>query len=60
MADVAVGAPQEDVRSVGGMPGLPAVSDSWAPNYLALVGLPAVALLALTTGAWYARRRWGR
>jgi len=27
-------------------------------NYIALAALAAVALAALTAGAWYARRRW--
>ena len=29
-------------------------------NYVALAGLVAAALAALTAGAWYARRRWSR
>jgi len=31
-----------------------------APNHIALAGLAAAALAALTAGGWYARRRWGR
>jgi hypothetical protein len=48
--------------AVGGIAELPdvAASDSSARNHLALAGLAAAALLALTAGAWYARRRWGR
>lgn len=46
----------EDV--VGGIAELPEVSDSPGRNYTALAGLAAVALVALTAGAWYARRRW--
>ena len=42
---------------VGGIAVLPDVSDSSARNYVALAGLAAAALVALTTGAWYARRR---
>jgi hypothetical protein len=44
----------------GGMAELPDVagSDSPTPNHLALAGLAALALLGLTVGGWYARRRW--
>ncbi|KPJ51504.1 MAG: hypothetical protein AMJ38_00245 [Dehalococcoidia bacterium DG_22] len=42
---------------VGGIAELPDVSDSSARNYVALAGLAAAALVALTTGAWHARRR---
>jgi len=42
---------------VGGIAELPDVSDSSARNHVALTGLAAAALVALTTGAWYARRR---
>jgi hypothetical protein len=46
---------------VGGIAELPGVSDSSAPNYIALAGLAAAAaLVALTGGALYARRRWLR
>ena len=31
---------------------------SAVPNYIALAGLAAMAVVALTAGAWYARRRW--
>jgi hypothetical protein len=44
--------------AVGGVAELPNVSDSSAPNYPALAGLAAAALVALTAGGWYARRRW--
>jgi hypothetical protein len=46
---------------VGGIAELPDVGqgDSSARNFIALAGA-AAALLALTAGAWYARRRWGR
>ena len=46
--------------SVGGMAELPEVADghSTARNHLALVAVGAAALLALATGATYARRRW--
>ena len=43
---------------VGGIAELPDVSDSSGLSYIALAGLAAAALLALTAGAWYARRRW--
>jgi protein-disulfide isomerase len=46
---------------VGGIAELPDVagdSGSSGPSYFALAGLAAAALLALTAGAWYARRRW--
>ena len=45
---------------VGGIAELPEVSDSSAPNYIALAALAAAALVALTAGTWYARRRWSR
>jgi len=38
---------------------LPSDSSPSASRYIPLAGL-AAALLALTAGAWYARRRWGR
>jgi subtilisin family serine protease len=44
--------------AVGGIAELPDVSGSSAPNYVLLAGLAAAAILALTAGAWYARRRW--
>jgi hypothetical protein len=43
---------------VGGLAELPDVSDSSSPSYIALAGLAAAALVALSAGAWYARRRW--
>jgi hypothetical protein len=43
---------------VGGIAELPDVSGSSAPNYIALAALAAAALLALSAGGWYARRRW--
>jgi hypothetical protein len=43
---------------VGGIAELPDVSDPAARDYVALVGLAAAALAALTAGAWWARRRW--
>jgi len=46
--------------SVGGLAELPDVSDSSSPNYIALAGVAAAALVALSAGAWYARRRWIR
>jgi len=55
---VAVG--QECPGPVGGIAELPQVSDSSGLSHSALAGLAAAALLALTAGAWYARRRWVR
>lgn len=46
--------------AVGGIAELPDVSDSSAASYLALAGLAAAALVALTTGGWYARGRFSR
>ena len=43
--------------AVGGLAELPDVSGSSSPNYIALAGLAAAAALALTAGAWFARRR---
>ena len=48
----------DSLLAVGGLAELPDVSDSSAPNYIALAALAAVAIVALTAGAWYARRRW--
>jgi hypothetical protein len=42
---------------VGGITALPDASDSSGHNYIALAGLAAAALIALTAAAWYARRR---
>jgi hypothetical protein len=42
---------------VGGIAVLPDAPDSSARGYLALAGLAAAALVALATGARYARRR---
>jgi hypothetical protein len=42
---------------VGGTAELPDISGSSGHNYIALTGLVAAALAALTGGAWYARRR---
>ena len=46
--------------AVGGVAELPELSDSSGPNHLVLAGLATLALAALTSGAWYARRRWLR
>lgn len=45
---------------VGGIAEVPEVPGSSGPNYMALAGLAAAALVALSAGAWYARRRWNR
>jgi len=49
-----------DPIPVGGIAAIPDVdgSDPAARNYVALVGLAAALLVALTAGGWYARRRW--
>jgi len=45
--------------AVGGLAELPEASDSSGRNYIPLAALAAAALLALTAGAWYVRkRRW--
>jgi alpha-tubulin suppressor-like RCC1 family protein len=44
--------------AVGGLAELPDVSSSSGPNYALLAAAVAAALLALTAGAWHARRRW--
>jgi protein-disulfide isomerase len=43
---------------VGGIAELSDVSDSSGTNYIAMAGLAAAALAAITAGASYARRRW--
>ena len=43
---------------VDGVAQLPNASGPSGPNYLALAGLAAALLVALTAGGWYARRRW--
>jgi titin len=43
---------------VGGIARLPDSSNSSGLNYIALAALAGLALVALTAGAWYARRRW--
>ena len=49
-----------DPLPVGGLAELPEVSGSSGPNYMALAGLAAAAIVALVAGAWYAGRRWVR
>jgi hypothetical protein len=46
--------------SVGGLAELPGVAGSSSLNYIAVAGLAAAALVALSAGGWYARRRWVR
>jgi hypothetical protein len=65
--DVLVGPAQylcEPLRiAVGGVAELPAVAEGggWpVANYMALAGGLAAAVVALTAGAWYARRRFSR
>jgi hypothetical protein len=45
---------------VGGLAELPDVAGSSGLNYIAVAGLAAAALVALSAGGWYARRRWQR
>jgi hypothetical protein len=45
---------------VGGLAELPDAPGSSGPNYAVLAALAAATLVALTTGAWYARRRCSR
>jgi hypothetical protein len=45
---------------VGGTAQPPDGSGSSSPNHIALAGLAAVALIALSAGGWYAGRRWLR
>lgn len=52
--------PTATPAAVGGIAELPDASDSSAPNYVAVAGGIAAAFAALSTGAWYARRRWLR
>jgi hypothetical protein len=61
-AVVAVGVPcpAHTPVSAGGVAELPDVSGSSGPPYAALAGGLAVAVLALTARAWYARRRRAR
>jgi len=47
-----------DAAPVGGIAELPQMSDSPAANYTALAALASLVAVALTAGAWYARRRW--
>jgi len=46
-----------DPLPVGGLAELPEVSGSSGPNYIALAGGLAAAVVALAAGAWYGRRR---
>lgn len=46
--------------AVGGIAELPDVADSAGRNYVALAGLAAAGVVALTAGTWYARRQWSR
>jgi cysteine-rich repeat protein len=45
---------------VGGIGELPDAPGSSGSNYAVLAGAIATAVVALTAGAWYARRRWVR
>jgi parallel beta-helix repeat protein len=55
--DVSVIVSSKLAAPVGGIADLPDVSVSSSSNYVPPAALAAVALLALTAGAWYARRR---
>jgi hypothetical protein len=50
----------EPVGGVAELPDVVSGSGSSAGTYAAHAGAGAAALLALTAGTWYARRRWGR
>ncbi|MCJ7509854.1 MAG: peptidoglycan DD-metalloendopeptidase family protein [Dehalococcoidia bacterium] len=60
--DVTVVVSSESAASVGGIAELPRVGEdaSSASNQVGLAGLPAAALVGLTAGAWYARRRFSQ
>jgi hypothetical protein len=45
------------IGPVGGIAELPDISDSSGRNYIALAGIAAAALVALSASVWYARRR---
>jgi hypothetical protein len=51
--------PPLPVGGIAELPGLSESQDSPTPYCIALAGA-ATGFLALTAGAWYARRRWGR
>jgi len=51
---------QEYSPAVGGTALLPNISDSSPSNYIALAALAGLALVALSGGARYVRRRWSR
>jgi len=53
MVEMQVGGSGSAVDSAAGSSG-----GSAAPPYAALAGAAATGALALTAGAWYARRRW--
>ena len=57
---LSVKAAENPFPPVGGMAELPNVSDSSGRSYVALAALAAAALVALSAGGWYARRRWMR
>lgn len=54
---LSVKAAENPAPPVGGIAVLPDVSDSSGRSYVALAALAAAALVALSTGGWYARRR---
>jgi len=51
-------APAAYYPPVGGIAALPDASGSPGRSYIALAGVPTLALVALTADAWYVRRRW--
>jgi hypothetical protein len=55
-------APPTPADPVGGIAEIPGVAEggSLSRSYVALMGVVGGVLVALTTGAWYARRRWLR
>jgi hypothetical protein len=60
VAETWIESPVVIVGPVGGLAELADVSGSSSPNYIALAGVAAAALVALSASAWYARRRWIR
>jgi hypothetical protein len=55
---LAINAACPDADPVGGIAELPQVGGSGTADRTTLVAGVAAGLLALTVGAWYARRRW--
>jgi hypothetical protein len=52
--------PDPPVGGIAELPGVASDSGSSTGTYAALAGGLAAAVVALSAGAWYARKRWGR